>query len=108
MVFPENFDLALRLYENKFFQLKNKKLTLTKENFDEAIRTNFEFLSFISFYSTIEKLLEPELEESLCKIVQEVYYSKFDKEIDLKVMTTPEGYSYNLENEPLFKTSILY
>jgi len=108
MEFPESFEQALRKYEDKFFQLKNKKLTLTKENFDEVIRANFHFLAFICFYGLIEKLLEPELKESLHKIVQEVYYSKFNKEISLTEMMTPEGYSYNLEDEPLFKTSILY
>jgi hypothetical protein len=108
MVFPKNFDLALSLYEDKFLQLKYKKLILTKQNFDEVMRKNFDFLAFICFYTIIKKELKEDLSKTISLIVKESYYDKFDKEISLKEMMTPVAYSYDLSDEPLFKTSILY
>lgn len=108
MEFPDNFDTALIKYEGKFLQIKKKKITLTKENFDEVMRRNFEFISFICFYNIIKDSFAEELEAFLKKLVREAYYAKFDKELTLTEMMTPGSYSYDLSNEPPFKTSILY
>lgn len=109
MIYPDNFEAALEKYKEKYFQIKGRTIRkLTIENFDEVMRNNFEFISFICFYNTIKDSFNKELEAFLNKLVREAYYSKFDKEIDLIVMITGEGYSYDLSGEHPFKTSILY
>lgn len=110
MVFPKNFEEALLLYENKFLQLNNRKLNLTKENFDQVIRNNkFEYLAFIQFFKYIGKKLKGDLKIIIEKLVNDCYYSKVGtRELSLNFMAKPEGYSHDLSEEPLYKTCILY